>query len=59
MNLQTLKPRAYWQPELGCWLVTHPMTERWLVSARPHDTALALLRKHVLPRQVELIGEKG
>lgn len=56
MNLQTIKPRARWQPNLGCWLITHPLSDTSAFAHRPHDAAVALLREYVLPRQVELMG---
>lgn len=56
MNLQTVKPRARWQPNLSLWLVTHPLSERGMITILPRDGGAALLREHVLPRQVQLMG---
>lgn len=57
MNLQTVKPVARWQPSLSLWLVTHPLSDRGMITILPRDGAAALLREHVLPRQVELMGK--
>lgn len=56
MNVQTTKPFARWQPNLRLWLVVHPLSRRGMLTILPRDGAAALLREHVLPRQVELIG---
>lgn len=56
MNLQTIKPRARWQASLSLWLVTHPLSDKGMITILPRDGGAALLREHVLPRQVELMG---
>ena len=58
MNLQTTKPRARLVaqadgdlPEL--WRITHPESYTAILTCRPHDGAVALLREFVLPRMIE------
>ena len=58
MNLQTTKPRARWlaggdPTKARMWEVRHPGTCVVCWSEIPHDAAVLLLRKYVLPSMVE------
>ena len=58
MNLQTTKPRARWlaggdPTKARMWEVRHPGTSAAYWTEFPHDAAITLLRRHVLPRMVE------
>lgn len=58
MNLQTVKARARWVPCYALWRVEHPLTGIVLFTDFPHDIAVAMIHKYVLPRHVELARER-